>query len=949
MKKVLKKILKWTGITLLLIIIALIVIPIVYKDEIKEMVIEEVNKSLTATFELDDFDLTFFSTFPKLTIDIDGARLIGKDQFDGVKLADIGKAQASVQFWSVFSDQIEIDAIHITDPSFDVKVLQDGTANYDIVKPDSVKTEEELSEPSSFKLSLQEYSITNAKLKYDDQASNLYAEFDSLNHRGTGDLTADVIDFETVTDLKKLSYRMGGMTYLSEATTDATVNLLMEFTDKSSKFTLKENEIKLNEVAVSIDGFYEMLEDHDEMDFKLNASETSFKSILSLIPAFYHSGYESMIAKADVSLDGLLKGRLDDTNLPAWDFGLNVKNASIKYPDLPGQIKNIQIKAGSTFPGGANLNAMTVDVPMFKAAFDKNKIDASLSLRQIMTDPSIKSKLVAFVDLSTFGNFVPLAEGENYSGTLDADVNINGKMSDLENEDFEKFTAEGVLTLADMLYESKDLPDPVSIQKMVFNFAPQKLELNEFNGKMGVTDFAMNGKVDNYFGYMLRDEVLTGDFTFNSTNFDLDKLMGNYYEDESSTTPTEPAEGESSEPILIPGNIDFKLASNLNNVRYNNLDFKNIVGTIILKDEIARLENLKMNAMGGRVAIKGAYNTQDHANPKMDFAYELEEIDIHTLATHFITIETLAPITKFAQGKISSKLDMQSDLTADFMPVLSSLNSIGNISSSSLSLQGIKLLDKISNTTKLNNLSNQDLKNFYTKFSVDHGKLMMLPANIKLEGIDTEVSGYTTLDKKINYNFDMMVPKEKIPGSILKEAEKGLKQINSLIPGINVGELPAFIPVNVNASGDASNPKITTDFKEAVMKATGDLKDNVVNTIKDNVKDSIQNVVNDTKEDVKAEIEKQKQNILNEAQKQADEVVKQGKIAADKVRAEAKKQGDALIAEAGSNPIKKKLAEATAKKLEDEAEVKAKKIEAEAQSKADGIMKKAQEKADSLG
>ena len=283
MKKFIKKFLKWTGITLLVLIILAILVPIIFKDQLKELVIKEVNKELTATLDLDDFDLTFISTFPNVTLKLYGASLTGTGDFDGIKLADLKEVEAHVALWDVISgDEIEVDEIHIYDPTFDVRVLQDGKANYDIVKPDSLKTEEELEEPSSFKLSLQEYSIKNAKLKYDDRAYNMYLEIDSLNHTGKGDLTADVIDFETVTDMQKISYTMDGIDYLTEVRTDATVNLLMEFKDISSKYTLKENKIKLNEFDLSVDGFYEMLEDHDEMELKLDASEATFKEFLSL-------------------------------------------------------------------------------------------------------------------------------------------------------------------------------------------------------------------------------------------------------------------------------------------------------------------------------------------------------------------------------------------------------------------------------------------------------------------------------------------------------------------------------------------------------------------------------------------------------------------------------------------------------------------------------------------
>lgn len=948
MNKFIKKFLKWTGITLLFLIILIILVPILFKDQLKELVIKEVNKTLTAKLELDDFDLTFFSTFPNVTIELKGARLTGTGDFDGVKLANIKRVEAHVGLWDVVAgDQIEIDEVHIYDPSFDVRVLQDGRANWDIVKPDSLKTEEELEEPSSFKLSLQEYSINNANIIYDDRAYNMFVKLDSLNHTGKGDLTADIIDFETTTQMSKMSYRMDGIDYLTEVNTDANVNIRMEFTDKSSKFTLQENSIKLNAVKLSIDGFYEMFEDRDEMDLKLDASESSFKDLLSLIPTFYTEGYEGMLASGKVALNGEVKGKMTETDLPGWDFGMKVSNASIKYPDLPGKITNIQVDAGSKFPGGSNMDNMTVDIPKFHANLSKNSLDANLFLRNIMTDPNLKSKILAKLDLSTLKDFVPMGE-EKYTGKLDADVDINGRMSDLENGDFEKFKAEGVLQLYDMLYQSPSTPDDVNIKKMKFTFAPQALTLNELDAKMGPSDFRMNGAVDNYFGYLLRDETLKGNFNFNSNFIDADKIMAGYDSGESSAETTTEPTGE-SEVILVPDNIDFALNTSINKLRYNNMDFKDINGKVTLKEEVASLDNLTMKAMGGTIGVHGSYDTQDHTTPKLDFGYKLQEIDIQTLAKNFITVEKLAPIAKYATGKISSNLDMKSDLTPSFEPILSSLSSIGDLTSNAIKISNVKLLDKIEKVTKLDNFNNQTLQNFKTKFSIQDGKVTMLPFDTKIDGMNTNISGYTTLDQQMNYTFKVDVPKEKIPASMVKEVESAMSKLNALVPKLDIGKLPAIIPVNILATGDVKDPKITTDFKEAILKATGDFKDNLINSVTETVKDTVKAVIDNTVKDAKEEIEKQKQKIISDAQKEADKIVAEAKVAADKIRAEAKKQGDALIAEAGSNPIKKKTAEVTAKKLNDEAEKKAQKVEAEAQAKADDIMRKARERADKLG
>ena len=953
MKKVFKKILKWTGITLLLLIILLILVPILFKDQIKEMVIDEVNHNLKAELSLEDFDLTFISTFPNMTVELHNAKLTGKNEFKGVELMKIEKLSAHVGFWSVVAgDKVEIDEIHVENPVFDVRVLENGLANYDIVKSEEEKTPED-QEPSNFELSLKEYSIKNGKVIYDDRASNMYMELDNLNHTGKGDLTAEVFDFETVTTMDKITYRMDGINYLTEVKTDATVNMLMEMKEKSSKFTLKDNKIKLNEVELSVDGFYEMLEGYDQMDLKLDASKTTFKNFLSLIPTFYHSGYEGMVSSGDIAINGFVKGKLDDVNLPGWDLGMKVTNGSIKYPDLPGKIKNIQVNAGSKFAGGENLDKLTVDVPKFHADFSKNTIDANLFMRTVMTDPNIKSKINAHVDLSTLKDFVPMAKGESYSGLLDADVDINGNLSALEDEDYEAFTAKGVLELSEMIYKSPDLPDEVDINHMKFTFSPQNLQMNELNAKMGKSDFQVDGTIDNYLAYAMggeEDTVLRGDFNFNSNYLDLDELMGIYPEEEAGSGTSEAtASSTETEPLLIPGDIDFKLASDIKKVRYNGIDVKNITGKVHMKDEIANLENLDMEAMGGRIGLTGSYNTQDHSTPKFDFGYKLKEIDIQQLAKNFITVEKLAPIVKFAHGKISSNFEMQTDLTPGLEPVLSSLSSLGDIRSTRLSVKGFKLLERIENKTHLSGISKQTFNNFKAKFTVHDGKVAVTPFDVKFGKINSTVAGYTSLDKDMHYTMKMQVPKEMIPASVIKEVEKGISAVNNLAPQIKVGELPNVIPVNVIAMGDPKNPKITTDLTEQLKKAAGDQFKGLVDDIKETVKDSITNIVNDQIDNVKEEIEKQKKAIMDQAQKQADAAKANAKKAADAVRKESNKQADEVIKAAGNNPIKKKLAEKAAEKIRKEGEEKAKKVEAEGNKKADDIMKKAQAKADGLG
>ena len=473
--------------------------------------------------------------------------------------------------------------------------------------------------------------------------------------------------------------------------------------------------------------------------------------------------------------------------------------------------------------------------------------------------------------------------------------------------------------------------------------------LEKLNAKSGKSDFAMAGTIDNYMGYVFRNELLKGNFSFTSNNLDLDELMNLVPASEAAPEASSATEETaSSEPTLIPDNLDFALNTSIGNLRYNGMDIKNVKGNVRLKEEVASLDDLTMNTMGGTIGLKGSYSTKDHSKPKVDFAYSLKDIDVKQLADNFVTIEKLAPIAKYAKGKISSNFEMKSDLTANLEPVMASLSGLGDLTTSTLTISGFKPMEKMGEALNISKLSSQTLKDIRAKFQFSDGKVTVKPFDVQMGKIKTNIAGFTTFDQKINYDLKMMIPKEEIPAAMIKAVEQAISKLNSLTPNLDMKSIPAVIPVKVGMGGTVTDPKVTNNFKEALLEASGNLKDQLIDNIKETVKDTVTAIVKDKVNEVKEDLNAKKQEILDDAQKQADKVKAEAKKAADVVRAEGKKQADALMQQAGSNPLKQKAAQISGDKLKKEAEEKAQKIEKEGNQKADQIMATARQKADQI-
>ena len=136
---------------------------------------------------------------------------------------------------------------------------------------------------------------------------------------------------------------------------------------------------------------FTMPDEDIETDLTFYTEETSFKTLLSLIPAVYMSDYSGLNTSGDFSLTGSARGIYSDADstMPDITVDLKVNNGLISYPDLPEQIKNINIRS-DIFVDGKEIDRTTVNVEKFHMEIASNPFDMNFSLKTPVSDPDIK-------------------------------------------------------------------------------------------------------------------------------------------------------------------------------------------------------------------------------------------------------------------------------------------------------------------------------------------------------------------------------------------------------------------------------------------------------------------------------------------------------------------------------------------------------------------------------
>ncbi|TAF74415.1 MAG: hypothetical protein EAZ53_09230 [Bacteroidetes bacterium] len=518
-----KKTLIIIGGFLAFVVVALAVAPLFFKDKIKAKVDEAIAQNINAKvyYDFDKFSLSFFKNFPNLSLTLGDFGVINNAPFAGDTLANIKEFVVAVDVMSALSGKgITVNKISLVEPTIKVKVLADGTANYDIAKPSTDTTTQKPTEKSDFKTSIKKWEILNGNIIYDDQKTPTYANIKNLNHSGSGDFSADVLDLKTQTNIDALTVRYDSVGYFNKNKID--MKLVLNMDNANAKYTFKENSIKINDFAFGFDGWLQMKKDSSiDMDLTYKVQETSFKNILSLVPGMYTESFKDLSSDGTLAFDGFAKGTYFKEKLPAFGLNLMVKDGKFQYPKLPTPVKNVNIDLNVENKDGVIDNTL-VNLKNLHFEMGSNPIDAKMivkGLKNMDLDGFVKAKL----DLAEVTDIFPL-DSLTLKGLFTVDAKVKGiykSASQLPTLDVNMAMQNGFVKTLKM----PNTPlEQISFTSTVKN-ATGKMEdmiatLDNYNMMLDGEKFTANAKVQNFNDYTYSANV--------KGNLDMEKISKIY-------------------------------------------------------------------------------------------------------------------------------------------------------------------------------------------------------------------------------------------------------------------------------------------------------------------------------------------------------------------------------------------------------------------------------------
>lgn len=832
-----KTLFKTFGIIIAIILLALIIVPYLFSDKIEEIVKREINNYVDATVDYKDFSLSIFSSFPDLQASLEDVSIVGKDKFKNDTLAYIGYFAAEVNIMSVFEESIAINSVALENAKVKAIVATDSTANWDIVKAstDTTVVEETDTTTSTLALDLNEVIIRKTNVAYIDSTSNMAAYVNDINLDLNGKMVGDITNINLLLKIAGIDIELDGIKMLNGSTVD--FNAGIEADLANNKYTFQENLLNFSGIPLAFDGYAQLKDTTILVDMKLAAKETSFKTILALIPDYIMKDVPGLKMDGTLDLFANIKGEyIDLSHIPALDVAFRINNGVVKYPDLPKSLNDINVDLTVKNPGG-NADLTTVDLSKFHFELGNNPFDALLKVTTPISNATIDAMLKGTVNLNSLKEALPL-DSISLAGIINADLSIATDMKAIETAAYETIKANGALGLNSFTFESSDFPQGVIIPEAKLAFSPKAVVLNPLKVNVGKSDFDITGNVENYLAYALSDGTLLGKVTLASNLIDCNELMGETSTETTTadstvvqnTANTDSTTTSSASDLAIPKNLDILVTADINELLFDKLTINKIAGQIDIKDGIAQLSKLNMNIFEGTATLNGAYNTKNPEKPLVDMAINLGSVNINSLTNSFSTIDSMLPIAKHAYGVIDLALNVDTELDGELSPVLSTTNGKGSFHSTDIQLKGSDFQEKLSTLLKNEKYKELSLKDLNVKFTIEKGNILIEPFKMKMLNKEAQFSGKQGLDQSMDYLLTIPFERAEV-----------LSLLGNLSSGMN--KEGADVPVGITIKGILTKPTLGLNLDEAK------------NVLMDEVKAKAEEKITEAKEELKTKAE----------------------------------------------------------------------------------------------
>jgi len=408
LSKTIFKILRTTVVCIVLIPLLLFLLPILFPGKIAEEVKKFANHRLNGEMNFSKVRLSFFSHFPSLTVSLHDYSIKGSAPFEKDTLLSADEVAFGINLKSlVFDNKIHINKILLDDANIRVLVDEKGGANYNIYVP-SGGADSTATDSSSASMRLEEITISNTHLVYEDRSIPLSLTAEGLEYTGDGDFDKAIFALNSSLKVSSLDLVFDNQPYLIKKELDA--ELITQINTSSLAFLFSKNNVRINKLPVEFKGYFNFLKNGYDLDFTVIAKNVDLEDCITALPPAYEEWNKQTSASGKADMNVTFKGKYIASidQMPDLTAGFSINKGYIKHEQSAIPLSNLFVNCSAKLPS-LNTDSLQVKVDTLSFNLEKDYLVYSFELRGTK-QPSVKGKLNALLDLETLDKAVGIPD-----------------------------------------------------------------------------------------------------------------------------------------------------------------------------------------------------------------------------------------------------------------------------------------------------------------------------------------------------------------------------------------------------------------------------------------------------------------------------------------------------------------------------------------------------------
>jgi len=771
---------------------------VLFKDRIINQFIREANKNLNTPIKIGKMDVSVWKNFPMLSIVMKDVYV--EDSHPGMyPLLTAAEASFEMNLIDAWKGDYVVQGLQLADSETNLKVDAQGKNNYTIAKQNASAT------ASSVSFAIHNVVLKNTKVNYSDHLNDQEHTYTSRNLTASIESESDVYAIEMAGELTTQRITIEKRSYLTGKSFEVESELVYD--DVKKILQIKPSLLSLKNSAFNVSGTYNWKKTN-LIDILVDGKDTDIQTIVSFLPGSTAGSLEQYRSKGNVYFSAKLKGEISADRSPSLNIDFGCSNATVYHPEYKSRIEDASVTG--TFSSREMLNSSSAMLTLKNVSGKLNNEPFSANLTiQNFKNPDVSCDFKGRVDAGALLGFYPIPAIRQASGALKADVSFHGKIDLLKKKSTAQgVTTQGTIDLQQIAFAFGD--DNVRLQDLNGNlqFSNNDLALSNVTGKLGNSDFMLNGFFKNIITFLLFENQPIGIETDLKSQFlDVDQLFAMGFGD--------PSAGKSQKyEFNISRNINLNFNCDVKRLRYKRFHATNLRGDLLVKNEMAVSRNIVFNSMGGDMKFSGIVDSHNKKAIDVVSTFKLNGIYMDSIFYVFENFGQDFIQDKHLKGQTSA--DVSLEMVLDQHLELFSETLIGDISASIKNgelnnFEPMKKLKRFLNDEGLSRMRFSDIKN---DIHIEKKTIYIPQMEVRTNVTTIKVSGTHTFDQLIDYHI--IAPLRNNKNVNYQEAKGALEEDGS-------GQSKLFLKI----TGTTDDYRVSYDTEAVKKKIAGDMKKEV--------------------------------------------------------------------------------------------------------------------------